>query len=502
MKIKKKFVIIILLIILIIALFPRCIELLNKNYIFGFDQGRDYLAIKNIVVNHKLTLIGSEVGAGAAGLSGIFQGPFHYYFLSIPFFVMRGDPYSGIVLMFLFSFLSVIFSYFLGKKIFGQIGGLTTALLFAISPMFVAQARFTWNSNPSTIFILLAFYFIFSSLKKKNRDIFLSSFFSAFIYNFQFAISIPLSLSLIIFNIFINKLRSFRGYLFLFFGFVLGYLPMLLFEIRHGFMGIGGFVKYLFGSKNPGESFLPSQKLIVEHLSSFFNAFIDVFPKNIISPLILLLIVIVPAIYFFVKEKNTFIKKKLSFLFLLFSVYFFVFLFFRNAIWVYYLIALNVAYILLFAYSLSVVFAKKGLILKLFYLIFIIFVLFGYAPNLINVSVYDYKDYGGTAKIKGKIDAIDYIYNDAKGKNFGLYIFSPPIYTYPYDYILSWYGQNKYGYIPENNKNGLFYLLIEEDRDKPWRQKGWMETVVKRGKILWEKKLPSGFLIQKRIDIE
>ena len=218
MKINKILEIILLFFILGIAMLPRSIEVLNKNYIFGFDQGRDYLAVKSIAVDHKFTLIGSEVGAGAAGLNGIFQGPSYYYLLSIPFLLTRGDPYSGVVLMFIFSSLSVIFSYFFGRKVFGAIGGLATVLLLALSPMFIAQARFTWNSNPSTLFILLAFYFTYLGMEKKNKYIFLSSFFAAFVYNFQFAVSIPLSVSVLLFYIFIIKgliINAFTGIIFI-----------------------------------------------------------------------------------------------------------------------------------------------------------------------------------------------------------------------------------------------------------------------------------------------
>jgi len=495
----KTLEIILLLFILSIALLPRSIEVLNKNYIFGFDQGRDYLAVKNIVVDYKLTLIGSEVGAGAAGLSGIFQGPSHYYFLSIPFLLAKGDPYGGVVLMFVLSALSVVFSYLFGRKVFGAIGGLTTALLFALSPMFIAQARFVWNSNPSTLFILLSFYFTYLGLRKESKYIFLSAFFAAFVYNFQFAVSIPLSVSIILFYIFVVKLKEIKKYLILFSGFIVAFLPMLLFEGRHGFMGIKGFAAYLFVPKEAGISFLPSQRIITDHINSFFNAFIDVFPKNIISPYILLLIVLVSAIYYFRKEKDQKLRKFISFLFLLFPIHFLVFLFFRNAVWVYYLIALNITYILLFSYSIASSFRKNNLVLKIFYLAFLSFIIIKALPMFVGVFVYDYKDYGGTAKIKGKTDAIDFIYNDAKGKKFSLFIFSPPIYTYPYDYILWWHAREKFGYMPDNVKSGTFYLLIEKDNDRPWRHKGWIETVIKDGAVIWEKTLPSGFIIQKRI---
>jgi len=113
--------------------------------------------------------------------------------------------------------------------------------------------------------------------------------------------------------------------------------------------------------------------------------------------------------------------------------------------------------------------------------------------------LYDYKDYGGTAKIKGKIEALDFIYKDSKGKPFNLLVFSPPIYTYPYDYIIWWYGRQKYNFIPGKEKKNTFYLWIEVDPSKPWSYQGWIETVIRSGKVEWTQTLPSGFIIQKRI---
>jgi len=118
--------------------------------------------------------------------------------------------------------------------------------------------------------------------------------------------------------------------------------------------------------------------------------------------------------------------------------------------------------------------------------------------NAIKVSTYDYSDYGGTAKLKGKMAAIDYIYKDATGKKFNLLVFTPPVYTYSYDYLLWWYGQRRYGFIPGNKKEGTFYLLIEKDPWQPWSYQGWLKTVVKSGKIIKTVTLPSGFIVQER----
>jgi hypothetical protein len=105
---------------------------------------------------------------------------------------------------------------------------------------------------------------------------------------------------------------------------------------------------------------------------------------------------------------------------------------------------------------------------------------------------------GGVAKTKGKLAAIDFIYNDAKGKPFGLLVFTPPVYTYAYDYLIWWHGEKKYKYKPYSDKKGTFYLLMEIDPQKPWSYKGWLETVIKNGDIIYTKTLPSGLMVQKR----
>ena len=144
-------------------------------------------------------------------------------------------------------------------------------------------------------------------------------------------------------------------------------------------------------------------------------------------------------------------------------------------------------------------FVRKNIVGKMILFIVICYFLIVYFQYTKNAYLRDYFDYGGTAKIKGKIDAIDYIYKDSNGKKFGLLVFSPPVYTYSYDYLIWWHGQKKYNYIPYKEKRRTFYLLIEPDPGKPWSYKGWLETVIKTGKVVETKTLPNGFIVQKRL---
>ena len=477
----------------------RSVEVVNRNFLFGFDQGRDYLAVKNIVADHKLTLIGSEIGAGVAGFRGIFHGPFYYYLLAIPFIIFREDPYGGMILMFLLGIATILLGYIIGSKIFRTKTGLLVAVLIAISPPFMAYSRFVWNSNPAPLFILLAFFFVFLFTKKgKTRYLFWASFFSSFVYNFQLAIAIPLSITLIAYCLFIVRLKKIKEYFILFLGMIIAFLPMFLFEIRHDFQAIKGIYTYMFNHPETSTTPIFWVLLLNDHLLMFFNNFLSTFPSQIIPSTAI--IAIIPVIFYFVlKEKDKQEKQFILYLLTLIPVTFIVLGFLRNFVYNYYLIHLNLAYIFLVAYGIVSIFRARHKIPSGIIAGYLAVLLLSGIFSNIRTFFYDINDYGGIHKIRGKLDAIDHIYKNAKGERFGLLVFSPSIYTYPYDYLVYWYGSKKYGYVAHQKKNGLVYLLIEKDTSKPWSYQGWLETVIKDGEIVNTEQLSNGFIVQKRL---
>ncbi|QQG40351.1 MAG: hypothetical protein HYV37_02155 [Candidatus Levyibacteriota bacterium] len=499
---KKLYIFLLTLLVIFLSLVPRVTDLLSGNYLFSYDQGRDYLAVKSIVVDKKLTLIGSEIGAGMAYFRGIFHGPFHYYFLAVPFILLNGDPYGGIVLTFLYGMLAVIFSFYLGKKLFGLYGGLMVALLVAISPPLISSSRFVWNSHGAVVFILLAFICVYKiSFNKKymGRYIFLAAFFSGFVYNFQLAIAIPMCLALFIYSALILKIKDYKLYLLLFIGFFLAFSPFFLFEIKHDFGALRGITEYSFENKIPLTSKL-IERITKERIGLFQYNFLDTFPRvSYINTDVSLVVFIGIYLYLFFLERDIKIKRYLSYLGILPLSHFFILYILRTTAYVYFLIDLNFVYIFLFAYVIVSAYRNKNN-----FLYFVLIVVFSALvaqgiKSAIKTFQYDYQDYGGIAKIIGKKDLIDFIYKNAKGEKFGVLFFSPPIYTYPYNYIVWWYGSRKYHYVPHQEKKGLFYLAIEPDGSKLWSYNGWLETVIKTGKIIETKTLPSGFIVQKRI---
>lgn len=494
-KIKLEYIL--LPLIIFFTLFPRGVEVLNGNYLFGFDQGREYLMTKKIAYDHKVTLIGTELGAGSAGVSGIFHGPGYYYFLAIPFVLFKGDPYGGVLMMFFFSVATVIFSFFLGRKLFGSLFGMITALFVSVSPPLISQARFLWSPNLTSFFILLAIYFAYRISEKRNLFIFLAAFFSAFTYNFEFAIAVPLCIGLFLYALYSFRLSNIKKYVFLFIGFFLGFLPMLLFEVRHGFIAFNGFISYLSSPKSDNQAAIGILNIIQDRLGYFYFVLIDTFPKSQIAAIIATALFIV-GVYFMFREKNKALKNFLIYLLTLVFVSLFVFSLLKTPVYHYYLTHLNFVFIIFAVYSLYSANMKKNLKALAVLVVLLLVLIFPAFHSSLKTSIRDYYDYGGVAKNKGLTDAIDFIYSDAGGRPFNLLIFAPPVYTYQYDYMLRWYAQNKYSYLPGGEKKGLTYLWIEVDPYKPWSYEGWLETVIGEGKILKETKLPSGFIVQKR----
>jgi len=484
--------------IFLIAIFTRAVEPFSSNPIFGFDQGREWMAARDIVQNHKMTLIGTELGAGVAGINGIFHGPAYYYMLTIPYFLSKGDPAGSSWFMLFFGLAAILAGYFLGKKIFNFYFGVILAFFITVSPMLIPQSRFLWSPHMVSSFILLLFYLVYRLQESKPLIIFLTGFFSAFLYNFEFAITIPLILSVIIYSIYLFRFK-FKAYVYLALGIIVAFSPMILFEIRHNFMALNGFYSYIFSHET--KTVVSATNYFLDHLNSFLSNFAETFPLGATFPsFIMLPLLLLTSIYIFLKEKNKTEKNFILFLISLPFITFFVLSFLRNTVWSYYLTHLNIAYIVLFTYLLF--FFYKNKFSKIFISLCILssVMLVAGIYDGVNNSFYNYKDYGGTAKLKGKAEALDYMYKDSAGKKFGLLVFSPPVYTYPYDYLAQWYGEKKYGYAPYKDKKGTVYLLIEIDSRKPWSYKGWLETVIKTGRIEKTVELPtSGFIVQKRI---
>lgn len=215
-----------IVLILILAFFIRIfrIETLTT---FGGDQGIDLLVVKQMLVEHRWTLLGPKTS-----IAPVFNGPIYYYFL-LPFlFIFRLDPLGASYFMILCYLGTIFFLYLFGCEFINKKAALLSALFFAIWPISVEYSRVSFNSFPTPFFAMLFIYGLFKA--KKN-----------YLWLILSGIALGIMMQLHYFNFFLG----FLGFLYLIYQsskkiksitffitfFLIGFLPMIAFELRHQF---------------------------------------------------------------------------------------------------------------------------------------------------------------------------------------------------------------------------------------------------------------------------
>jgi len=481
-----------------VGFFLRAQETLSGNFLFLLDSGRDMMDVKQIVFDHKLTLIGPYTSLG-----GVFQGPLYYYLLAIPTFIFQGNPWGSILFMLIISMSVMVVVFHFMKKYFGLTTAIITVALFAVSPEAIAAATYFWNPHP--MWIILSFYiFILYGAINKNKLMLIALWpIVAISFHFEMAFGVFLLIAtfvyLLIFQRFLFKEKFFwmsAAVSLVFF------IPQILFDFRHDFLMSRSILEILNGN-NKGLISSSDQSGFLVTMTNNFNvlknnlltSFVSqkefaIFPK--------LLLAICVGVFIYIFRSGGFSKPEKKFMHAVFSIAIIIVLlcllypfplryWFLTGFQTFYLVLAGLLLGKLFKFS----FGK--IIISIIAIIFLI-----YAVGRLNVLYFNPPDDGGVSKIKGKIDAIDYIYKDAKNNKFGVMIFNPPVLTDAYDYLFWWYGNKKYGFVPASEKKGIVYLLMEPDPGNPSSYNGWLETVIKNGTVLETKTLPSGIIIEKR----
>ena len=478
-------------IILVLAFLLRAQETLSGNFLFLLDQGRDILAVKSIVYDHHLTLIGPYTS-----LQGVFQGPFWYYLLSVPTFLTGGNPWGGVVLSLIISMATIVVVFLFARKLFGQRVAFITAFLLAICPEAVAAATYAWN--PHSMWLLLTIYvfsfYLLSEGKAKFHFIVWPTI--ALMFSFQTALGTFIFFSSIVYLfVFGRNLLKKKEFGMGIFALILLLSPQILFDLRHDFLMSRGVISMFLGSAQSSGGFLSHfSTTFKDHFYNFTVNFNSSFNGLIFSGVAFYLLVFS---IFFGKSTKFLSDREHKFIILtarLVLIIFFLSLLYQAPLRAWFLTGFEI----MFLFPLGVILARlwsyafgKALLIILLVLTLIIVV-----PKIYNL--YRYPDYGGVAKVKGKLAAIDYIYKDAEGKPFNLLVFTPPVNTDAYDYLIWWRSKSRYQYMPGKEKEGTLYLLIEPDSSQPWTYKGWLETVIKSGEVISTTELPSGLVVQKR----
>lgn len=247
-----------LFVIVFIILFATIRDLHFADHLnFSTEQAEFSLKALDLWESKNIELIGPPISFRLDGRY-VFQGSITYYAM-IPFLLAGGkDPVTSSYLLMLFAAVGIV-PLFLGtKKLIDQNAAIIMSALYALAPMYIDYTRFFWNPNfqliltPWLIFALSLFVGA-----KKHRALLsglcgvLSGVFLLFHYQYVLVI-----IGLLTFIAFVSKKQKgvlVSAYLA---GTVIGFSPMLIFEIRNEFYNFQTILLFLqhLGSVLPKNS--------------------------------------------------------------------------------------------------------------------------------------------------------------------------------------------------------------------------------------------------------
>lgn len=440
--------------LLVWAALTRLPLILSGTMLFGFDQGRDALAVLHLVKTLNPVFIGPWTS-----IPGLFFGPGWYYLLTPAYLLLQGNPLAGAWTMFFLSLIIIVLAY--------KYLGIYEAIIVSAAPLWLQLATGAGNAFPMILIGLLLVIIL-----KKNQPLLLG-----LVLGLGFHFSSALA---ILWLLIIPWLIKPKYWLKLTLGIFIAFIPQLLFELKHNFSQTQAVINYFTAGEsqhiNPGKIALVTQSIIHELNLAILPdlpwligiGIAAIMVGMILAPKIGVLILI-PLIGFWWLHFNPW--------------------------YVYGLAPLAVA-----AVGKTLRLLPKSLVCLLLLLL------------LINSWFKPTRPANHKGFLTTKLQALNYIYEKSNGQPFSSYHYHPEIYDFAYQYLYIWqafkgkplpvefsYQPGAPVYIPEKDRllsllpkpNGqpeVIFLIIEKP-DNIWHYP--FES--------WLKQIPYSVVVDKKI---
>lgn len=492
--------------ILVLGFLLRILPLNNNNFFFTMDQGNDAVYVREILMNHKIFLLGPETG-----IDGLFAGPLWYYFIAVGFALFDGHPIGSVFMLILLNVALIGILMWKIKQKISHRWALMVGFALLTSWWFYDVSRYGFNPFP---LVFLAFWLILS----------LVDFLEGHERSFVFA-AIPIGLG---FN------TEMAGSIaFLLFYLVIGFWAIVKRKISWKSLLVAGLIIFIFllphYVSELQTNFSQAKTLMKEIYDP--NGIFSERNFDVLTPVILKIISRsiwrqIPEMGFFIftilvflffkkwgtqPKINQFTKRFVGLTIILLIVSWLWFS--SNTGWqtwqTVYLSPLIFVSFLLILHELKrwLVFSILALSLISHFLIF-----------QTRYSQY-WQPSNDVSLLHNELAAIDWVYQNAEGQGFYVYNYLPSVYDYPYQYLFWWYGLKKYGYLPceyasypgapkifiPGEKNyrlpqrpcsNLRFLIVEPDKNTFVRQQ-WLDGVQTKT-ILLEKSSAGNINLEKR----
>ncbi len=201
------------------------------------DQGWFYLSARDLLLTGKIPLVSIT-----SSHTWLHQGPIWTYMLAVALWISHFNPVSGAILTGVIGLVTILLIYKIGSEMFSQRVGLIAALFYATSPYIVFSGRFAYHTSPIPLLALLLLYVTYKWIKGFQYGFPLILFFLALLYNFELAtfVIIPVFLVVLIYGIvkktkWVKNILQPKIILLSFLALIIPMLPMVLYDIYHGY---------------------------------------------------------------------------------------------------------------------------------------------------------------------------------------------------------------------------------------------------------------------------
>ena len=444
MKLKDKVISCLFVFILITSGIIRFKQTSGNQTFFTYDQARDMLDIRLLGEFKDLLVMGPTTS-----VNGLRLGPIYYYFNLPAYWLGGGNPMALVnwnIIWFLISGL-VIFIFFRKRNL---MLGFFVSTLYLMAPQLFNITRYFWNANVAVYFSVYYFLALWNYRDKKNiQSVFWLGITSGILTQFEAAFGVVCILFSVLIIIINTGLKYWKSFLM---GVIPWFVPQLALEVKNRFQ----MTKLLFGIFTGQNTILGSNFSILETIISHIYTVRQFLEGQFILPFgwgLSIFFLMVMSIIFFKKYR----KYGLDYLGFLLFIFVFYIIFYRHSLKSWYLESLRVWYCFIVGIGLVSITKYKNILFTLF-----ICLLLG-NNWLIFKDQWKFTDKNESIdpkNLNNLIKNIDHVYEKMNGSGFKAYNYVPEIYDFSTNYLYWWYGQKKYGYMPDK----ISYSLSEVPR--------------------------------------
>ncbi len=466
---------------------------------FYFDQGRDALKIWEFWHNFDIMLIGPTTG-----IAGIFRGPFYFYLIAPAYLLSGGNPLGPSYFLSFLSMIAVVIIYYLGVKIQDRWTGLFAAILASFSFYIMVASR--WLSNPTPMLllsVLLIWMMTLVNQGKKWAWIVIALIVGLSQFHFGGSGEVFYFFGLGVFFVWqlkknkwkFGKVLDLKTVILAGLAFLFTLSPLIIFEFAKGNQLSTNIKEFLAKEETFKSSLWEVAQIRLDFYYGVFTSKIFHWIRR--RELILLIAVGVLFLAFLPRLIKSDSVKIILIMLLSPLIGFLFFQGNQGNVYDYYLTGYFMIFILLFAIVLGQLWNYK---LGKLFVLFFFYVFLSWNGMITRNRLIAGVDGPNTVVFGNQKQAIEWIYEDAEGRDFNVDVYVPPVIPYAYDYLFTWYGNSVYDKSPVEEQVELLYTLYEVDPPHPERLQAWLDRQAGIGEVKQTERF-GGITIDRRVRI-